>query len=866
MSNKVNSSIVGLFSLLLLVSSTLFGASKYEERVIIPKYNPNDPTHVLITPNNGKWNRYVLNDPNKKHFYVKPGKYHTRVNLTASGTKNSRRTMSLYNGNNIHPASLPLHQVADVELYFEGASYWTVDRMSNINGVSLAPFGFSNKASHNIINRLHMKNYFQGIRIKPFCSFNTIQNSYFDHMTHAGRMDDNVAIALLHNSIIGAVTEGTKIINNDIRNANDGVQLVVASNFTSLAMSFPNTVIDLNNIWMDGDAYTNGNYAAYGYNKNGKYMIGENAIDLKGGSLDAAKPVLITNNHIWGYRRGDKSINGFLTSGPGTPIGVTHQHNQNVRIENNIIFDSERTIGIVGAKNYKIINNIFTQINKINPENQHTYGLFVYRSDNVRIERNTFVDIQPNAQGSGYFFNYDKTKNSPLVRNVVISSPGTRSRYGNTVDENYFYNTTNVHLNGTNDHIFSARKEARMADYVFAYERFTGKPKRKTLKGVVTTKNSPHYGKAGSKVQQAVYAATSTITVPKQDEVLYENAEDGKINGWDVYDNKPAGATISNFYDAQKRSYVIELDGQGIRNGYRLGSAKTGTAFNNKRNTHIQWSMNYNEPFMVYISVQTTKGFRYLYYTAMNTNKGLVVSSTSKIHYIHHGLGAGVHNGTWKTFTRDLEKDIKDFEPDNHLITVNGFLIRGSGKVDDIKMFGKKVPVTPKKVTLYENAEDGRINGWDVYDNKPAGATISNFYDAQKRSNVIELDGRGMENGYRLGYWKNGTEFKNTEDRKFRWSMKYAEHFRVYIGVQTSKGFRYLTYTDSDTDIGLSRSKTYIHHGLGKQASNDTWKTFTRDLQADLQEFDKGNKLISVNSFLVRGSGKIDDIKMSNAF
>ncbi len=515
MSNRVNPTILWLFSCLLLISSTLFGASKYEERVVIPKYNPNDPTHVLITPSNGKWNRYVLNDPNKKHFYVKPGKYHTRINLTRSGTKNSRRTLSLYNGNNKHPASLPISQVADVRLYFSGASYWTIDRMSNINEKSLEPFGFSNRASHNIINRLHMKNYFQGIRIKPFCSFNTIQNSYFDHMTHAGRMDDNVAIALLHNSIKGAVTEGTKIINNDIRNANDGVQLVVASKLTPLTVSFPNTMIDSNNIWMDGDVYTNSKYTIDGYSKSGQYMIGENGIDLKAGSLDATKPVLVTNNHLWGYRRGDQSINGFLTSGPGTPIGVTRKHNQNVRIEQNIIFDSERTIGMVGANNYRIANNIFTQINKINPENEHTYGLFVYESKNVKIEKNTFVNIYANTQGGGYFFNYNKTTKSPFLRNVVISSPGTRSRYGNTVDENYFYNTRNVHFNGTNDHIFSTQSAAKMGDYTFIYERFTAHPKHKTLKGVITTKSSPHYGKAGSNISSgakgaSVYSATNS--------------------------------------------------------------------------------------------------------------------------------------------------------------------------------------------------------------------------------------------------------------------------------------------------------------------------------------------------------------------
>jgi hypothetical protein len=37
-----------------------------------------------------------------------------------------------------------------------------------------------------------------------------------------------------------------------------------------------------------------------------------------------------------------------------------------------------------------------------------------------------------------------------------------------------------------------------MKDYTFTYQRFTAKPKQKIIKGIVTTKASPHYGKAGS--------------------------------------------------------------------------------------------------------------------------------------------------------------------------------------------------------------------------------------------------------------------------------------------------------------------------------------------------------------------------------
>ncbi|MBU0664799.1 MAG: hypothetical protein KJ990_09690 [Proteobacteria bacterium] len=89
--------------------------------------------------------------------------------------------------------------------------------------------------------------------------------------------------------------------------------------------------------------------------------------------------------------------------------------------------------------------------------------------------------------------------------------------------------------------------------------------------------------------------------------------------------------------------------------------------------------MKYSETFVVYVAVQTKNGFRYLYYTPTATD-GLGTDT-----YIHHGLGTQIRDGSWQTLERNLEQDLKDAQPDNELQTVLGFLIRGSGRVDDIK-------------------------------------------------------------------------------------------------------------------------------------------------------------------------------------
>ncbi len=94
--------------------------------------------------------------------------------------------------------------------------------------------------------------------------------------------------------------------------------------------------------------------------------------------------------------------------------------------------------------------------------------------------------------------------------------------------------------------------------------------------------------------------------------------------------------------------------------------------------TKIRWSMNFNSSYVVYITAQTRDGFRYLYYTPSATNQ------LGDGPYIHHGLGSGSIDGSWQTITRDLQADLKEAQPDNELEYIQGFLIRGSGMVDDI--------------------------------------------------------------------------------------------------------------------------------------------------------------------------------------
>ena len=157
----------------------------------------------------------------------------------------------------------------------------------------------------------------------------------------------------------------------------------------------------------------------------------------------------------------------------------------------------------------------------------------------------------------------------------------------------------------------------------------------------------------------------------------YSDGEDGTIGKWKVYDNKPAGATISNVMDTIKKSNVIELKGDHRRNGYILNAKK----WNNKTEKHLTWSMNFSEKFKITVYVKTLSGQRTFIYTHENNDKGFY-----KNKYIKIGLGSKSMNGTWQNFSRDLEADLKKYEPSNTLVKVRGFKVQGSGRIDDVRL------------------------------------------------------------------------------------------------------------------------------------------------------------------------------------
>jgi DNA-binding beta-propeller fold protein YncE len=197
--------------------------------------------------------------------------------------------------------------------------------------------------------------------------------------------------------------------------------------------------------------------------------------------------------------------------------------------------------------------------------------------------------------------------------------------------------------------------------------------------------------------------------------------------------------------------------------------------------------------------------------------------------------------------------NLLDWDSDNDSYTDGDEVDAGSNPQDNESI--------PSTVTVYEDAEDGFTIGWYVYDDEPVGGQITNVYDEERSSRVISLEGDRRKNGYHLKD-ENLIKWHNTGQFVIEWSMKYSELFIIYIDVETTAGKRSIVYVPRDySNLGES---VYIYHGIGSISTDGQWRTIYRDLRADIFEAQPSVELLEVNGFLIRGSGRVDDIKLHN--
>ncbi|GIU00463.1 hypothetical protein TSL6_09690 [Sulfurovum sp. TSL6] len=436
-------------------------SSEYLEPITLPACDANNPEVQFITSNTD-WS--TINNSSKRIFCVSPGDYRSlgNINLTASGTSEKRRYIILNNGNDLHPGKLLSTQVANYALTFNGANYWIVDRAAAIENNLISSFLFNATSSYNILNRAFTHEIITSVQLKRDANNNTIQNCRFQNMTHAGRLLDNPTISFKDWSSTVFSIKNTKIINNEIVNSNDGIQTVIPMT-PEVTANVEGTIIDNNHIYIDSSIYTDGNG---NYTPSGTYAFAENAIDLKIGSLNAQNPIIITNNHMWGYRKSDNSSGSYL-SDFGAAVGY-HYGIGNIILNNNVIFDSN--VGISGGDSlfadYAIYdgemkNNLLYECGAVDGMTGSYYSLSIAGANNIDMRFNTIV----NANGTAYARFWYNSSGTVWTDNNIINSP------------------TNIILEGNSGGTYSPNNNYAIGttDYVFTTDKFTNSPRAITL-------------------------------------------------------------------------------------------------------------------------------------------------------------------------------------------------------------------------------------------------------------------------------------------------------------------------------------------------------------------------------------------------
>ena len=157
--------------------------------------------------------------------------------------------------------------------------------------------------------------------------------------------------------------------------------------------------------------------------------------------------------------------------------------------------------------------------------------------------------------------------------------------------------------------------------------------------------------------------------------------------------------------------------------------------------------------------------------------------------------------------------------------------------------------------TVYEDAEDGTIDGWKVY----GDGKVLNVRDALG-NRIISTKAKLVADPFRLalpnqGNWDNTSEFTTY------FAVMLQEEAAVYFRVDTSNGEKYLCYTSGPEIFHINKGT--ISFGLGIQADSQ-WYAINRNLANDLERAIPNAKLISVKDFYVFGSLMLDDLMLLN--
>ncbi len=276
------------------------------------------------------------------------------------------------------------------------------------------------------------------------------------------------------------------------------------------------------------------------------------------------------------------------------------------------------------------------------------------------------------------------------------------------------------------------------------------------------------FNKAGESERASIKIKTKKRKDAQKEsqKIVYEDGEEGNVDNWVVYDSYPFGAKIKNIYDEEKKSRVIEFDGAGVANGYWL-KLKNKKSWKNRELFIFSMDMKFLKDFVFYVSVLTDKGRKYLTYTNM-VSENFVYGK-----YLTIALGEEFKSGKWIRFKRNLQSDLNLFMKEK-ILEVEGFMIRGNGRVDNIALMDKDSfvvmkPSDPTNVSV-EALDTSVTIKWEDNTNQKADYKIyrdGKLIKIYKKRGIYSYTDEGLLPNrtykYKIAAFLNGAESEGVE-------------------------------------------------------------------------------------------------------
>ena len=155
--------------------------------------------------------------------------------------------------------------------------------------------------------------------------------------------------------------------------------------------------------------------------------------------------------------------------------------------------------------------------------------------------------------------------------------------------------------------------------------------------------------------------------------------------------------------------------------------------------------------------------------------------------------------------------------------------------------------------TIYEDAEDETITGWQVY----GDGSVVNEKDISG-NRIISTQATLAGDPFRLGLG-DGSDWNNSNEFIAYFAILMEEEAALYFRVDTSDGEKFLCYRPGTEYIDIGNN--VICFGLGIEPDGQ-WHAITRNLADDLAKAIPDSTLISIKDFYVFGSMKLDNLML----